>query len=471
MRIPFSSPLRFLALASLLPLLHSQSDVSIGGIESAIPELETELSEAVGNYNRVIEEIEKEKLDLVRKTNALDQLVLERKEALRERQLAASLKAQAQNTAREQLDALKGQSSYIDGVLRDFTNNFLTRIDFTEYQIFLQRITDINEKTRIESVPYDTKITEQLKAIEMTIDQLENAIGGYQFRGNALSPTGTLLTGSITRVGPSSYFTAEDTGQSGILTPNIGTIEPKIVSISATSDLDIASVTGAQQGRLPVDISTNALKLNRERGTLLEHIQKGGWVGYVILTLGTLSTLLVIVKFLSIKSENPTAPTNLKQIIKEAKLGHPESANKLLSTKSKSVRRLIANGIENINESTDMLEECLLSNVLDYKLKLERFVPLLALTAATAPLLGLLGTVVGMIKTFTLITVFGTGDASSLSSGISEALVTTELGLVIAVPALIFHGLVIHMIQSRTTAMERITFEVIKESSRSLGVK
>ena len=71
---------------------------------------------------------------------------------------------------------------------------------------------------------------------------------------------------------------------------------------------------------------------------------------------------------------------------------------------------------------------------------LERFLPFLAITAAAAPLLGLLGTVIGMIKTFQLITIFGTGDAKSLSSGISEALVTTALGLSVAIPILILHG-------------------------------
>ncbi|MGY8690480.1 MAG: MotA/TolQ/ExbB proton channel family protein, partial [Verrucomicrobiales bacterium] len=86
--------------------------------------------------------------------------------------------------------------------------------------------------------------------------------------------------------------------------------------------------------------------------------------------------------------------------------------------------------------------------------KLERFLPFLAVTAAAAPLMGLLGTVMGMIKTFKLITEFGTGDAKSLSSGISEALVTTELGLVVAIPILIIHGILTRMARGRIGSME-----------------
>ena len=85
----------------------------------------------------------------------------------------------------------------------------------------------------------------------------------------------------------------------------------------------------------------------------------------------------------------------------------------------------------------------------------------MALTAAAAPLLGLLGTVTGMIKTFTLITIFGTGDAKSLSSGISEALVTTELGLIVAIPSLILHGLLSRMAKQKIGDLEQISVSFI----------
>ena len=93
--------------------------------------------------------------------------------------------------------------------------------------------------------------------------------------------------------------------------------------------------------------------------------------------------------------------------------------------------------------------------ILDTQPKLSRFLPVIAITAATAPLLGLLGTVTGMINTFNLITLFGTGDARVLSSGISEALVTTEFGLVVAIPALIIHALLSRKVKSILGDMEK----------------
>ena len=94
--------------------------------------------------------------------------------------------------------------------------------------------------------------------------------------------------------------------------------------------------------------------------------------------------------------------------------------------------------------------------MLEVQPRLERLLPFIAVTAATAPLMGLLGTVTGMINTFKLITVFGTGDAKQLSSGISEALVTTEFGLIVAIPSLIMHALLNRRAQGVMANMERM---------------
>ena len=106
------------------------------------------------------------------------------------------------------------------------------------------------------------------------------------------------------------------------------------------------------------------------------------------------------------------------------------------------------------NKSPEDIEEALYEEYLRAQPKLERGLSWIAIAAATAPLLGLLGTVTGMIHTFKLINVFGTGDAKSLSSGISEALVTTEFGLVVAIPALIMHALLSRKISGILSSTE-----------------
>jgi biopolymer transport protein ExbB len=85
----------------------------------------------------------------------------------------------------------------------------------------------------------------------------------------------------------------------------------------------------------------------------------------------------------------------------------------------------------------------------------------LALSAAAAPLLGLLGTVTGMINTFNMITVFGAGDPKTLAGGISEALITTEFGLVVAIPSLLLHAVLSRRVKGVLASMEQTTVAFI----------
>ena len=116
--------------------------------------------------------------------------------------------------------------------------------------------------------------------------------------------------------------------------------------------------------------------------------------------------------------------------------------------------RILAKGIKSRNLPAEDLEEVLYETFLEAQPPLQRGLPFIAIASATAPLLGLLGTVTGMIHTFQRITIFGTGDTRSLTSGISEALVTTEVGLIVAIPALIAHALLSRKIQGIRSTME-----------------
>jgi len=92
---------------------------------------------------------------------------------------------------------------------------------------------------------------------------------------------------------------------------------------------------------------------------------------------------------------------------------------------------------------------------------LRRYLGALAVFGAVAPLLGLLGTVTGMIHTFQLVTIFGTGDAKMLSGGISEALVTTETGLAIAIPVLLVHAFLARRVDNMAGRLEHSVVEFV----------
>ena len=113
-------------------------------------------------------------------------------------------------------------------------------------------------------------------------------------------------------------------------------------------------------------------------------------------------------------------------------------------------------------KNPEILEEIIYEAIIDVQVKLEKALPLIAVTAATAPLLGLLGTVTGMIDVFRQITNFANPENSELARGISEALVTTKFGLVTAIPALIVHALLTRRLQGIISKMEGFSGRLVR---------
>jgi biopolymer transport protein ExbB len=116
------------------------------------------------------------------------------------------------------------------------------------------------------------------------------------------------------------------------------------------------------------------------------------------------------------------------------------TAEALADSLPSPVHELAVETVRHHDSPREHLEEILHEKMLSFTPRLERNLGALAVLGGIAPLLGLLGTVTGMIHTFQLVTIFGSGDAKLLSGGISEALVTTETGLAIAIPVLLVHA-------------------------------
>jgi biopolymer transport protein ExbB len=185
------------------------------------------------------------------------------------------------------------------------------------------------------------------------------------------------------------------------------------------------SSTGGLQ-KLAIDPSRGAiLSLLVASPTLVERIQQGGYIGYVILFLGFLGAMVIVERLISLFLIG-------RQVKKQLNNSEPMENNPL--------GRLLSIDKEHALISSDALQKHFDDAILKELPRLKRGLRLLAIFAAVAPLLGLLGTVTGMIETFQSITLFGTGDPKLMSGGISQALVTTELGLAVAIPMVLLHS-------------------------------
>jgi len=162
-------------------------------------------------------------------------------------------------------------------------------------------------------------------------------------------------------------------------------------------------------------------------------------------------------------------PSAIRDCLAKVASGQRLEAEKAVKALKPAVRELYTVGLQFTASPKEVLEEHLQSVLLRQRLHFERRLSLLSVIATAAPLMGLLGTVVGMVKTFALITVFGTGNAGKLASGISEVLIATELGLVVAIPTLIAHGFLAHRIQRNLSLLEKnaLDFVTAAEASKS----
>lgn len=168
------------------------------------------------------------------------------------------------------------------------------------------------------------------------------------------------------------------------------------------------------------------LGLYSQSPSLMERIRQGGFIGYCIMLLAILGVVYASIRMLALHKINAGVQRQIKspQISSDNPLG-----------------RIMGVYHADLQQDLDTLEKKIDEAVLAELPTLEKGQSLIKLLAAVAPLMGLLGTVVGMIATFQSITLFGTGDPKLMAAGISQALITTVQGLVAAIPLLLMHNL------------------------------
>lgn len=251
---------------------------------------------------------------------------------------------------------------------------------------------------------------------------------------------GTRVSGEIIRVGRIASFGVSERG-AGVLAP-AGEGELKMwKEESAEAARDLAS--GQMASPLPIFVYETLSSEVEERGTkgVFETISSGGVIGWIIFFLGLLALVLVILRATFLGRASASTGRIMDDISGHVRRGDKEAALSVLKKRSGATSRVVATAIRNLDRDREHLEDIVSESILHESGHLNRFGSFIMVIAAVAPLLGLLGTVTGMISTFDVITEFGTGDPKLLSGGISIALVTTELGLIVAIPTLLFGNL------------------------------
>lgn len=293
-------------------------------------------------------------------------------------------------------------------------------------------MTSVQNKTRAEFLVTLTErkqqpTIEELRQLWLVLQEEMTESGKVsQFITPVITADGEVEQRKVTRIG---VFTAFSEGKFLRYLPETGNlVELGRQPVDRLRDLAAEFEASSGTGLMPVVVDPTRgaiMALLVQAPDLKERIQQGGWIGFIILGLGLIGLLIALQRFIYLSIIGKGVAKQQKQ--QEVSLKNP--LGRILSVYSDTVR-------QDVETLSLKLDEAILREIP----KIERGLITLAVLAAIAPMLGLLGTVSGMIETFQSITLFGTGDPKLMSGGISQALVTTELGLAVAIPLVFIHS-------------------------------
>ena len=380
--------------------------------------------------------------DNVTQTNKDLKQAMEKYNALleQEKKLTASLKSR-----KEEIKTFEGTVRTAAKMLQD-----RSRTSFLTMQ-HPQRTAMFGSLLRSDRMP---GLADLHALIEMYFEELAATASIMKYRGEVILSDGKVTDAAIIRTGTASAIYKTDTGTTGFLELTGNGTVAKSVTGASSALIDIVADVFNGNTTVPLDFSHGAAFIRYVADKdLWSKISDGGVLVWPILGIGLIGLLLALERFFALSRTKMLSASEHSDFLKSVQKKDWNACYSLLKKRNTPTSRVLWATLEKGHGSTAALEKGMHEALLAELAKLERFLPTLQTLAAVAPLLGLLGTVTGMINTFQIITLFGTGDPHMLSGGISEALVTTQLGLAVAIPIMMLH----HILNSR---VDRIVTEM-----------
>ncbi len=276
-------------------------------------------------------------------------------------------------------------------------------------------------------------------------------------QGTIVDRAGAEISCDILLLGP---FTAAYRSASEVGFLNYSANSGKLYALSRLPakrlQQQLASYMEGKSDTVPIDISRGAAlrKLTHELN-LSEEIPKGGPIVWPIMLILGLGILIILERSFFLIRNHLNADTLFLQVENAVATGDWPAATRICEkVQKKPIARVLLAALPCHKMPREEIENTLQEAILKEIPPLERFLSTLGMLAAIAPLLGLLGTVTGMIDTFHVITLYGTGDPRLMSGGISEALVTTMLGLAVAIPLMVAQTLLNRTVEKRIGLLE-----------------
>ncbi|MDA3799100.1 MAG: MotA/TolQ/ExbB proton channel family protein [Kiritimatiellae bacterium] len=404
---------------------------------SAISTSEKDIKAAVKELNEVQSRIQKDKEPIILSLKTEKSELLKLRKKAESARLASGTGFDRLQSLKEDVDRLKREMNFIDSELQEYRRSILTIAPVVEQESMiplLDRIDENRANSLIANVEGDAKIL-----FDVSYGWCNYTIGGYLKKGICLDLDGYEQSGTFAVMGNLAWFFGNN-GDAGLVVQRINSVKPSYVSTFSKEETgQIKKLCTEGSGKVPMDLNKgDAIKIHDSKKTFLDDFKAGGYTIYPLIAIGIVSVIAALLKWIyliHLKPFNKDLAEKLADAVSSGK-----DVESLLNKFQKPFRTIFREATDNADIPKEHLEEILYEQIVMATPNIRKYIGMLAVFGAVAPLLGLLGTVTGMIHTFEVITIFGTGNPAILSSGISEALITTKVGLAIAIPTLLVHA-------------------------------
>lgn len=400
-----------------------------------------DLQKAMAELAAARKEVETERLPLARRLTELEQKLADRKTEFARAQ-------RFQENQLVELNALKTEArkrgedvKFVDSLLSEYGRAFRSRLNFIEEPRYQALFDKADKAANAPDLSAVERFSQRSVLLTTALERDESALGGEVFDGRALNKQGRVEQGKVAVIGPVAIFASGHGHAAGLLQQELNKTDPTIFQVDKKVDEANRALVTTGTGRLTFDPTLgNAFKLTSLEKPLYDRLAEGGLIMIPLLGLGLLAILIAVFKWFQLSRVRLATEADLQRVLRDLERSDKEGALEHARKISGPAGDLLATAINHFDEKKEYIEEIVYERMLGARTKLERGIPFLALTATTGPLLGLLGTVMGMIATFKLISSFGSGDPKQLAAGISEALICTATGMAVAIPSLLFHA-------------------------------
>ncbi|HZN55251.1 MAG TPA: MotA/TolQ/ExbB proton channel family protein [Candidatus Polarisedimenticolaceae bacterium] len=431
-----AAPMLLIGALAAVPLLAAAPPDGREAIGQASSAAERDLAQGLDDLAKLREAIRAEKLPLSDELGGLENRLAALKRELDDTSRAQDTKALELGNLQAALKLRQDESTYVANLLDEYARGFESALHVSEVPKLSAPLTSAKTARDNPDLGPDEKIAKQVDLLRVSLTRLMDLVGGTRYEGQAVDAEGTVARGEFAMIGPIVLFAAAGGHPAGLAIPQTGSALAAVRAVDKAADAGIAQVVEHGEGSLPLDPSRGgALKELMHRGSLIGYFRKGGPIMYPLLCVSILAMTVVLERLVFLAREKRNrAPKVVDEILSRIEEGDVDGAIRAGSGTKDFVARALAYAIQHREKS---LSNALIRAGAAELHRFTRGISILDTCVTMAPLLGLLGTVTGMMGSFGMLGGAELSAPSQITGGIAEALIATAFGLGIAITSLI----------------------------------